>query len=325
VGNTTPIRRIHDFILQAAPSEATVLIMGESGTGKELVAEALHTCSGRAAGPLVKVNCAALPGTLLESELFGYEKGAFTGAVKDKPGRFMLAHGGTIFLDEIAELPLETQVKLLRVLQEREVEPLGALKSVPVDVRVICATNKILSREVEGGRFREDLYFRLNVLEVVIPPLRDRLDDLPLLVSRLLDKLCRKNRKEIRSVSAEFLSALLRYAWPGNVRELENVLERALILSRSDRLMPEALPAHILNSAGVSTSDPVLPAPEAEYVPGKLNPFEEAERKALIQALREYNGRREPTAVALGISLRTLQYKLKKFGLVRSSLMPNAF
>lgn len=349
VGNSAPMRRLREFIFQAAPSEATVLIMGESGTGKELVAEALHAASGRADKSLVKVNCAALPANLLESELFGYEKGAFTGADKDKPGRFALARGGTIFLDEIGELPLEIQSKLLRVLQERVIEPLGSVKPQSVDVRVICATNRNLLQEARAGRFREDLYFRLNVLEVFTPPLRERLEDIPLLINRLLARLCRKNKKEIRGVAQEFLNALSGYSWPGNVRELENVLERALILSRADILGTDSLPAQILQTgpgfppgaptvhalyAGSSFPSAFSPFSGREPTPGRAdgfvppaenrevplvfaNPLEEAEYRALVQALNSNGGHRERTAEALGLSRRALQYKLKRFGLVR--------
>lgn len=427
VGNSPAMRKLQEFIAQAAPSEATVLIMGESGTGKELVAEALHMGSARADKALVKVNCAALPGQLLESELFGYEKGAFTGAVKDKPGRFLLARGGTIFLDEIGELPLEIQAKLLRVLQERVVEPLGSVKPIPVDVRVLCATNRNLRQEVQDGKFREDLYFRLNVLEMVLPPLRERLDDLPLLINRLLEKLCRKNHKEVHKVAREFLEALARYSWPGNVRELENVLERALILNRSDTLSPDSLPPQIIHawsspassatapgaggplngnnafnpasmtagippagqhvqpglmpsfsgaggensriyapkagtypganayaapngfsggntfsgqgggtendvnapsySGGGYSQQGTMPAdqvpgsgaglPPGVHMPKNLSPLEEAEFLALVQALQDNHGHRERTANSLGVSRRTLQYKLKKFGLIR--------
>lgn len=351
VGGSLAMRQIADFIRQVAPSEATVLIMGESGTGKELIADALHNHSNRSDRPLVKVNCAALPGQLLESELFGYEKGAFTGAFKDKPGRFILARGGSIFLDEIGELPLEIQAKLLRVLQERVVEPLGSVKPVPVDVRIICATNRNLRQEVREGRFREDLYFRLNVLELTVPPLRERLDDLPLLVHDLLERLSQKNHREVRRVSPAFMEALAAYAWPGNVRELENVLERALILNRSDILGPESLPSQILQSqhraaehgapaipaaspassgwsqppaAPVQTGQPGLPGPHglngpngAVQTPEFANPLEKAEYDALLQALSQYGGHRERTAEALGVSRRTLQYKLKKFGLTR--------
>lgn len=349
VGTSASMRRVHEFIRQAGPSEATVLISGESGTGKELIAEALHACSSRSLRPLIKVNCAALPAQLLESELFGYERGAFTGAVKAKPGRFQLAAGGTLFLDEIGDVPLDLQAKLLRALQEREIEPLGSVRSVPVDVRILAATNRNLRNAVAAGTFREDLYFRLNVLEVEAPPLRERPEDLPLLVSHLLLRLSKKNRKEIRGVSPAFLQRLSGYDWPGNVRELENVLERSLILSRSDVLDRDSLPPQILQadmgqlpeagcySPGEETSllhdrrprteSRIAPevAPPAEPVyagetgasPKLSSPLEEAERQALLQALREHRGHREKTADALGISRRTLQYKLKKFGLNR--------
>lgn len=323
IGSSLSIRKVVEFIRQAGPSEATVLVLGESGTGKELIAQALHDASQRAKNAMVKVNCAALPGELLESELFGYVKGAFTGAVRDKPGRFQLARGGTIFLDEVGELPLPLQAKLLRVLQEKVVEPLGGVHSVNVDVRIIAATNRNLKQAVQRGEFREDLYFRLNVLEITAPPLRDRLEDLPLLVSRLLDKLSRKNRKTVQFINPAFLDALSGYAWPGNVRELENVLERALIMARSDTLTPEVLPSHLLQG-GQTVVQAVLPempdagfavpAPELEVSPSSLD---NAEYEALKKALDAFDGHRERTADALGISRRTLQYKLKKFGLIR--------
>ncbi|WP_243544109.1 sigma-54-dependent transcriptional regulator [Pseudodesulfovibrio tunisiensis] len=312
IGASPGVERVRDLIAQAGPSEATVLILGESGTGKELVAEGLHRASLRKDRPLVNVNCAALPDDLLESELFGYEKGAFTGAVKDKPGRFQLASGGTLFLDEIGEMPAALQAKLLRALQEKIVEPLGSVKPVPTDVRIIAATNRDLKAEVASGRFREDLYYRLAVLEIRIPPLRDRKEDLPLLVSFLLRRLGRKNNKIIRTVTPAFLDALSGYDWPGNVRELENVLERALILSRSDTLGPDLLPPQITAGAGAYDQ------PEADE-PHVSSPasLEEAEKLAIIRALEENGGHRERTAEALGISRRTLQYKLKKFGLTR--------
>ncbi|MCM0756647.1 sigma-54 dependent transcriptional regulator [Desulfovibrio aminophilus] len=309
VGAGAGMNRVRELIDQAGPSEASVLILGESGTGKELVAEGLHRASARAARPLIKVNCAALPENLLESELFGYVKGAFTGAIKDKPGRFQLAAGGTLFLDEIGEMPAALQAKLLRALQEKVVEPLGGVKAVETDVRVVAATNRDLAAEIKAGRFREDLYYRLAVLEIAIPPLRDRVEDLPLLVSHLLGKLGRKNNKEIRSVAPAFLDALSHYHWPGNVRELENVLERALILSRSDVLGPELLPPQILGPQPEQAQGPAAPAAPAS--------LEEAEREALVRALGAHGGHREKTADALGISRRTLQYKLKRFGLTR--------
>ncbi len=307
IGSSPGINQVRELIEQAGPSEATVLVTGESGTGKELVAEGLHRASTRAARSLIKVNCAALPADLLESELFGYVKGAFTGAVKDKPGRFQLANRGTLFLDEIGEMPPALQAKLLRALQEKTVEPLGSVAEVATDVRIIAATNRALKEEVAAGRFREDLYYRLAVLEIDIPPLREHLSDLPLLVSFLLEKLGKKNNKQVRTITPTFLNALSTYDWPGNVRELENVLERALILTRADELGPELLPPQIVEAASESEPEPK----DATYV------LENAEREALVKTLEQFGGHREKTAAALGMSRRTLQYKLKKFGLTR--------
>ena len=312
IGDSLAMRQGRELAAQVGPAEATVLILGESGTGKELVAELVHAMSPRRDHPLVKVNCAALPGELLESELFGYVRGAFTGAVKDKPGRFQLAHGGTLFLDEVGELPVTLQAKLLRALQERVVEPLGSVKPVPTDVRILAATNRDLRAEVARGAFREDLYFRLAVLEIRIAPLRERMEDLPRLAAHLLDKLGARNKKTVRSVSPAFLDALSRYSWPGNVRELENVLERAVILTRSDQLTPESLPPHLLESS-VAAATPLAAAQPGETP----DSFEEAERRTIVKALEANEGHRERTADALGISRRTLQYKLKKFGLAR--------
>lgn len=307
IGASPEIRRVVDLIEQVGPSEANVLILGESGTGKELVAQQLHEKSARAGGPLVKVNCAALPENLLESELFGYVRGAFTGAAQDKPGRFQLAGGGTLFLDEIGELPPTLQAKILRALQERIVEPLGGVTPVSIDVRFIAATNRDLPAMIAAGTFREDLYYRLNVLEIRIPPLRERTEDIPLLVDYLLDKLGRKNNRPLRTVSREFLDALCRHEWRGNVRELENVLERALILCRADTLDLRDLPDHL-----AAPGPAVRPGQYAQ--PGE-SPLETAERQALEETLRKYAGHRERTAQALGISRRTLQYRLKKYGL----------
>jgi DNA-binding NtrC family response regulator len=320
VGASPGILRVRELIEQAGPSEATVLILGESGTGKELVAEGLHRASPRARKPLIKVNCAALPADLLESELFGYVKGAFTGAMKDKPGRFQLASGGTLFLDEIGDMPVTLQAKLLRALQEKIVEPLGSVKAVETDVRILAATNRDLRADVASGRFREDLFYRLAVLEIQIPPLRDRTGDLPLLAGHLLRKLGAKNHKEIRSIAPAFVEALSRYNWPGNVRELENVLERALILSRSDTLGPELLPPQIAGMvAGLACGAGSAPgeAQGMDLTSGLPGAMEDAEREALRQALDASGGHREKTADALGISRRTLQYKLKKYGLTR--------
>lgn len=298
-----------EWIGQVGPTEATILVLGESGTGKELVVKAIHAASPRCHGPLVQVNCAALPGELLESELFGYVKGAFTGAVGNKPGRFQSAEGGTLLLDEIGDMPLALQAKLLRALQERSVEPLGALQPVPVDVRIVAATHRDLRELVTAGSFREDLYFRLNVLEIRLPPLRERLDDLPQLTRHLLHKLSLKNRKPIRDVSPAFLDALSDYAWPGNVRELENVLERALILARADTLTPDLLPQQLLQAKTSSFSG-------GHASQAQQPSFELAERDVLEQALRAHQGHRTKTAEALGISRRTLQYKLSRHGLI---------
>ncbi|NCD24485.1 MAG: sigma-54-dependent Fis family transcriptional regulator [Deltaproteobacteria bacterium] len=305
IGDSPAMRTVNELIEQVGPSEANVLILGESGTGKELVAQGLHDHSQRKNGPLIKVNCAALPENLLESELFGYVKGAFTGAANDKPGRFQLASGGTLFLDEIGELPLALQAKILRALQERVVEPLGGITPVAVDVRFIAATNRDLPTMIADGTFREDLYYRLNVLEIRIPPLRERIEDIPLLASHLLDKLGRKNNKPVRGMTRGFLDLLCRHEWRGNVRELENILERSLILSRGDALDEHDLPDHLrdrpIHGHGLAAT--------------RGNPLETAERQALVETLRKHDGHRARTAQALGISRRTLQYRLKKYGL----------
>ncbi|MFO7728906.1 MAG: sigma-54 dependent transcriptional regulator [Desulfonatronovibrio sp.] len=311
IGQSRAMRQVMELVEQMAPSEANVLILGESGTGKELIARALHEESLRKDGPLVKVNCAALPEELLESELFGYYKGAFTGAVHDKPGRFQLAEKGTLFLDEIGELPMHLQAKILRALQERVVEPLGSLREEKVDIRLLAATNKDLKEEVKNRTFRQDLYFRLNVLEIRVPPLRERLEDLPLLVNHFVRVLGEKNRKEVRGVDRSFLDVLNDYSWPGNVRELENVVERAVILSRSDILNASDLPDGVRESAVSSQEKKAEPPEFHDYL-------HNAEKEALLKALKDNQGHREKTAASLGISKRSLQYKLKKHGLIRS-------
>jgi two-component system response regulator HydG len=241
VGQSATLRRVLDVSNQAAPSSATVLLLGESGTGKELIARYIHGKSSRSSGPFVAVNCSAIPESILEAELFGHERGAFTGASSRREGRFGRAAGGTLFLDEIGELSPSVQVKLLRVLQEGEYEPLGG-DTVKADVRVIAATNRNLGQEVEGGRFREDLYYRLNVIAITAPPLRSRRDDVPLLVDHFLGIYCGKNGRPRLGVSREALSKLVDYSWPGNVRELENVVERAAVLCRGDTLGLSDLP-----------------------------------------------------------------------------------
>ena len=242
IGESGPMLEVLSLVRRVAPSEATVLIRGESGTGKELIAKAIHFASPRAAGPLVKVNCAALPETLLESELFGHEKGAFTGAVTSRQGRFELANGGTIFLDEIGDLPLHLQAKLLRVLQEREYEKVGSSRPVKVNVRILAASHRPLEALIKAGQLREDLYYRLNVVTILIPPLRERRSDLSLLIDHFLRRFAEKNGKTIRGLTHEARDILLRYDYPGNVRELENIIERAVVLTRDDVIGSGDLP-----------------------------------------------------------------------------------
>lgn len=302
IGESPGMKEVLDIISRVGPSEAAVLIQGESGTGKELAAEALHAASPRAGKPLIKVNCAALPENLLESELFGYTRGAFTGANKDKPGRFQLAEKGTIFLDEIGEMSPPLQAKLLRALQEHEVEPLGGTRPQKIDVRVLAATNRDLEVMIEEKGFREDLYYRLNVIEIRLPPLRERPEDIAPLAAHLLGKLARKNKKKPPRMSPQFLEALKKYSWPGNIRELENVLERGLIMTASNTLEPRDLPEKVRQN------------PEGQK---KADSLEEAEKNALLQALELNDYHREKTAEYLGVSRRTLQYKLRKYGLTR--------
>ncbi|MBN2528240.1 MAG: sigma-54-dependent Fis family transcriptional regulator [Deltaproteobacteria bacterium] len=299
VGNSPVFRRTLEVAQQAAPSVATILITGESGTGKEVLARFIHENSTRSDKPFVAVNCAALPESILEAELFGYEEGAFTGAVKRRDGRFSMAHEGTIFLDEVAEMSGSVQVKLLRVLQEREIEPLGGTAR-KVDVRVLAATNRDLEAEVERGNFREDLYYRLNVIIVNLPPLRQRLDDVPLLVDLFVNRYAIKNSKPIESVSKEALDILSGYYWPGNVRELENVIERAVVLSRHPMLDVADLPTRI--------------ATEERYQ-GQLNisigtPLEEIELRVIRETLRHTKGDKKLAAQLLGIATRTIYRKL---------------
>ncbi len=245
IGSSTAMIALFDTMSLVAPTDATVLILGESGTGKELIANAIHRNSPRKDHPLVKVNCAALPETLLESELFGHEKGAFTGATVHKQGRFQSAHKGTIFLDEIAEMSPQTQAKILRVLQEREFEPVGSTQTVKVDTRILAATNQDLETKIETGQFREDLYYRLNVVQLELPPLRHRLDDIPLLADLFIKKYSNKNHKLMQGIDPLALDLLMRYAWPGNIRELENVIERAVIMTHDNYIGASDLPAAI--------------------------------------------------------------------------------
>ena len=300
VGQSPALRRVLDVATQAAPSSATVLILGESGTGKELIARYIHSKSGRANGPFVAVNCAAIPESILEAELFGHERGAFTGAIAKREGRFARARGGTLFLDEIGELSPAVQVKILRVLQEGEYEPVGG-HTVKADARIVAATNRDLVSEVEAGRFREDLYYRLNVIAVTAPPLRARREDIPLLVDHFLGVYCTKNGRARLSVPSEVLRKLMDYSWPGNVRELENVIERAAVLCRSELLGLSDLPD------AVASATPRLPS-ELTFSIG--TPLSEVEQRMIRDTLSHTGGDKSLAAQLLGISTRTIYRKL---------------
>ncbi len=306
IGESGRMQEVLALVKQVAPSDATALIRGESGTGKELIARAIHFNSPRAAGPLVTLNCAALPEQLLESELFGHEKGAFTGAVAQRKGRFELADGGSIFLDEIGDLSPTLQVKLLRVLQERQFERLGATRTLTVDVRILAATHRDLERAMRDGVFREDLYYRLNVVTIQIPPLRERREDIPPLLDHFLRTFAEKNRRDIRGLTAAARDALLRYDYPGNVRELENIMERAVLLSRGQVIDVEDLPVALRPGERGPTEL------EAHRLPDLLASIE---RHAIRAALERHDGVQTQAARELGISERVLRYKMRKYGL----------
>ena len=304
IGDSGRMQEVLSLVRRVAPSDATVLIRGESGTGKELIARALHYASPRAAGPLVKVNCAALAESLLEAELFGHEKGAFTGAVASRKGRFEMADGGSIFLDEIGDLPPHLQVKLLRVLQEREFERVGSSRPIKVDVRLLAATHRDLEALVREGRFREDLYYRINVVTIMLPPLRERREDLPPLIEHFLRAFAGKNGKSVRGLTREAREALLRYDYPGNIRELENLIERAVVLTRDDVIGVEDLPLTLETPASGSGNEA-----------GLIAAVEGLERRMIREALAKADGTQTRAAELLGISERVLRYKLKKYGL----------
>jgi two-component system response regulator HydG len=304
IGASPAFRRMMTLVDQVADSAATVLIQGESGTGKELVARAIHERSPRSHRPFVAVNCAALPETLLESELFGYEKGAFTGAVGRKEGRFELASGGTLFLDEVADLSLVTQPKILRMLQEGEFERLGGTRTLQVDVRIVAATNQNLAEMVKDKRFREDLYYRLNVITVYVPPLRDRPEDIRVLAQHFLRVYAAKNNRALEGFTPEAVERLESYAWPGNVRELENVVERAVVLARERRVGPEELPDEVTGTRKRAPRDAIV-----ELVG---TPLADIEQRLLDEALRITGGNKTQTAKLLGIDVRTVARKLDR-------------
>lgn len=313
IGQSTAIMDVYSVIERVADSPTTVLVMGESGTGKELVARALHESSSRKDRPFIKVNCAAIPRELIESEFFGHERGAFTGAVASKPGRFELASGGTLFLDEIGSIPLETQVKLLRALQEGEFERVGGVRTLKVDVRLVAATNTDLRRQTEEGSFREDLFYRLNVVAVRLPALRERVGDIPLLVDHFVDKYNQRLGKALQGVSAEALALLAAYAWPGNVRELENVMERAVLFSDADRIFSEHLPSELSQGRTFSGDEPS--EPEVGLKEQVRAAVSQLERQLIHRALEQMNGNVTHTARVLKLSRKGLQLKMKELGL----------
>ncbi len=305
LGESPPMAAIAALVRKVAPTPATVLITGESGTGKEVVARALHRHSRRT-GPFIPVNCGGIPDTLLESELFGYERGAFTGATQRKIGMFELAAAGTLFLDEIGEMPGQLQVKLLRTVQERRIQRLGATSSIPIETRLVAATNRELEQEVAAGRFREDLYYRLNVVRVHVPPLRERLVDLPQLAGRILARLNQSMGRQIQGLTPDALTVLAHYPFPGNVRELENILERAVILTEGTAIGNADLDLH---STGGGAGAPL---PDAKRSSGTLK---ENERALIVAALSRWEGNRTRAAAELGITRRTLFNKLRRYGL----------
>jgi len=313
IGSSPSLARVLEVVEKVAESDSTVLLTGESGSGKELIARAIHYNSRRVARMLVTVNCGAIPEELLESELFGHVRGAFTNAISHREGRFALADGGTIFLDEIGDMSPNLQVKLLRVLQERTFEPVGSSRTIRVDVRVIAATHQDIPEAIEKGRFREDLYYRLNVIQIGLPPLRERPEDVPLLVHHFLEKYSAELGKRIRGIADEALECLLGYAFPGNVRELENVIERAVALSRSDVIEREALSPAVLKPPALSTESRI-PADGADLE----RMLASYERGLLMEALQRTGGIKKRAAQLLGVSFRSFRYRLEKLGLDES-------
>ncbi|MGQ9824855.1 MAG: sigma-54-dependent transcriptional regulator [Desulfotomaculales bacterium] len=309
IGQSAPMQNVYKMIGRVADSNVTVLLQGESGTGKEVVARAIHRNSGRRDGPFIKINCATIPENLMESELFGHEKGAFTGAGTKKPGKFELAQHGTIFLDEIGELSLNTQAKLLRVLQEKEFERVGGTESIKVDVRIIAATNKDLERCIAEGTFREDLYFRLNVVKIWLPPLRERIEDVPALAKAFLYKHSRELGKHVTGFSPAALEVLKQHDWPGNVRELQNVCEQAVVLARGPVITPEDLPFS-LQTTGLDLKNNIKRGMSLKEI------VADVERQVILKTLQEHNWNRNATAQALGLNRRSLYAKMKEYGLL---------
>ncbi len=313
VGASQPMQEVFDLIRKIAPTKANVLVLGESGTGKELAAKAIHYNSDRGDKPMVTVNCGAIPSELLESELFGHLKGSFTGAYHDKRGLFEAAHQGTIFLDEIGEMPLNIQVKLLRAIQEKTFKPVGGIKDKTVDVRVMAASNRELYESVQKGEFREDLYYRLNVIQIRMPPLRERMDDLPLLVDHFINRFRDEIGKEVNGISEKALSILQEYDWPGNIRELENTIERAISLAYSDTIMPDNLPEKLTSGKRDAAPPSKFSVPEEGMEMEKY--LEDIERMLVEEALQKSGGVKKRAAELLGISFRSFRYRLEKLGI----------
>ena len=318
IGKSEGMKRVFEVISTVSNRDTTILIQGESGTGKELTAGAIHYNSNRRDGPFIKVSCAALNKEILESELFGHEKGSFTGAIKTRRGRFELADGGTIFLDDVDDIPLEMQVKLLRVLQEREFERVGGEETIPVNVRVLCATKKDLKKLVQEGNFRQDLYYRLHVVTVQLPPLRERKEDIPLLVTYFIKKYATHQRVSINSMSQETLNLLLSYNWPGNIRELENVIEHAVSFCTSDVIIPKNLPSNLIDGETPSGIFPIeLSTIDSIDLQETLS---EAERKLLLWAYQKTNGNQVRMSEILRIPRTTLQNKLVKYNITKTNI-----
>jgi len=303
IGKTQIMKQVFDLIQSVAPARSTIMITGDSGTGKEMVARAIHYCSDRRDKPFIQLNCAAIPESLVESELFGYEKGAFTDAKKMRRGRFEMADGGTLLLDEISEMPLNLQSKLLRVLQERQFERIGSSDTISVDVRVIATSNRNLKDHIANGQFRDDLYFRLNVIPIHLPPLRERAEDIPILVNHFMERYSVENKKHIDGISQQALKLLIKYHWPGNVRELENVIERAVVTSNSETLTDSDFPVDLAVGEVGSVG-------EGLRIPMKL---EEGSRYLILKTLEKFNGNKTRAAEALGVSARTIRNKLAEY------------
>ena len=316
IGKSRAMKEIFDMIRQIADSKSTVLVMGESGTGKELISRAIHYNSNRKNYPFVTINCAAIPETLIESELFGHEKGAFTNAIEKKLGRFELAHQGTLFLDEIGELSLTTQAKILRFLEEKEFNRVGGSKTIKVDVRLITATNRDLNQLLKNGVFREDLYYRINVVPIIIPPLKERKEDIPPLLDHFIKKYNEEGHKRVKGVSKDTLELIMNYEWPGNVRELENAIERVIALTSNEYIQPEELPIPLTNISKVNGIRESILTGKVSF----LKAEEEFEKGIILDALKKTNYVQSHAAEMLGISRRILKYKMDKLGILQNNM-----